>query len=39
LEWNVKKFYEKLEEIKAAMDNYNEGRMLNNSNNKMYEPR
>lgn len=25
MEWNVKKFYEKLEEIKAAMDNYNEG--------------
>jgi hypothetical protein len=25
LEWNVRKFHEKLEEIKAAMDNYNEG--------------
>ncbi len=25
LEWNVKKFYDKLEEIKALMDGYNEG--------------
>jgi len=25
LEWNVKKFYDKLEEIKAIMDSYNEG--------------
>jgi hypothetical protein len=28
LEWNVKKFYDKLDEIKALMDNYNEGSEL-----------